>query len=406
MLKIIASNTLAQLVAKFVGAGLTFLTTLIIIRLSGTIVFGDLTKALVLIAIGFAVIDFGLNALVVRQFGEEDNLRGGFLDLLLTRLALSVVVVVALNLLVQVLPGGYTSEIKSVFWLGSLAIVFQGIFTSCNAVFQSQENYWRPTLSTILGATLGASLTYYYVLSFPTLAHFLLANTLGYLLMAICSLLLLPRFYDFKTLRLSAIFILLHSALPLATILLASVLASKFDTVVLGIFRSSSEVGEYGFAYRIFDVILVLPVFIMNATYPGLIRATKEKSESLIKQISLFMFISGIFAAILIYLLSPLIYLIRPGLFLSVQVLKILALTTPLFFLTAPLMWQQISQHQEKKVFRIYFFAALINVALNLLFTPAFGVVSSAVITGVTELFILISLVYSTYIMSNNILKF
>lgn len=405
MLKIIASNTLAQLVAKFIGAGLTFLTTLIIIRLSGTIVFGDLTKALVLIAIGFTVIDFGLNALVVRQLGEADNLQGGFIDLLLTRLALSAVVVVALNLLVQVLPGGYTSEIKSVFWLGSLAIVFQGIFTSCNAVFQSQENYWRPTLSIILGAVLGATLTYYYVLSSPTLAHFLLANTLGYLLMALCSLLLLPRtqFENWRIYDLRFVFTLLRAGLPLASILLASVVASKFDTVVLGIFRSSSEVGEYGFAYRIFDVILVLPVFIMNATYPGMIRATKEKSESLIKRISLFMFISGIFAAILIYLLSPLIYLIRPGLFLSVQVLKILALTIPLFFLTSPLMWQQISQHQEKKVFRIYFLAAFINVALNFLFTPAFGVVSAAIITGVTELFILISLVYSTYIMSNNV---
>ena len=187
----ILSNTLAQLVAKFVGASLTFLTTLIIIRISGTTVFGDLTKAFVLIAIGFTVIDFGLNAVVVSQFGEGNNLARGFTNLLIARLVLSAVVVVALNLLVQVLPGGYTPEIKSVFWLGSLAIIFQGVFTSCNAVFQSQENYWRPTLSTILGATLGASLTYYFILSSPTLAHFLLANTLGYLLMAICSLLLL-----------------------------------------------------------------------------------------------------------------------------------------------------------------------------------------------------------------------
>ncbi len=115
------------------------------------------------------------------------------------------------------------------------------------------------------------------------------------------------------------------------------------------------------------------------------------------------MFAAGIFTATLIYLLSPLIYLIRPGLFLSVQTLKILTLSIPLFFLTAPLMWQQISRHQEKTVFRIYFLAVLINVALNFLFTPAFGVVSAAIITGATELFILISLVYSTYIMSNNV---
>ena len=84
---------------------------------------------------------------------------------------------------------------------------------------------------------------------------------------------------------------------------------------MLGIFRSSSEVGEYGFAYRIFDVILVFPVFIMNALYPRLVKATKEQSHSLIKQISQVMLLVGIIAATLIYLLSPLIYLIRPACF-------------------------------------------------------------------------------------------
>ena len=60
MFKKIATNTLAQLVAKFFGAGLTLLTTYYIIRLAGLELYGNLTKVLVLVAVGFTAIDFGL----------------------------------------------------------------------------------------------------------------------------------------------------------------------------------------------------------------------------------------------------------------------------------------------------------------------------------------------------------
>lgn len=396
MLKKIASNTLAQLTAKFVGAGLTFLTTALIIRLSGTDIFGDLTKSLALIAIGFTVIDFGLNAIVVRNYGRGQNINKSFSELLITRFVLSLAIVFIFNIFIQLLSGGYTGEIKSVFWIGSLAIIFQGIFTSCNAVFQAQENYWRATVSIILGTTLGAGLTYYYTLTSPSLANFLIANTSGYLVMAISSL-FMTRISLINSIKSTKnILTLFKSALPLGAILLASVVASKIDTIILGVYRTSSEVGEYGFAYRIFDVILVLPAFIMNAVYPRLVKETAVRSARLIKQISVFMFASGLLIAIFSFYLSPLILIIRPSLELSVLSLKTLVISLPFFFLTAPLMWQQISLGQEKKLFRIYLIAALINAGLNFLFTPTYGVISASLITGITELFIYLALLYSS----------
>jgi O-antigen/teichoic acid export membrane protein len=91
--KSVINNTLAQLFAKFIGAGLTFLTTAIIIRLSGADLFGDLTKSLALIAIGFTAIDFGLNATTVRLLSETKNKREVMGELISTRLLLSLVMV-------------------------------------------------------------------------------------------------------------------------------------------------------------------------------------------------------------------------------------------------------------------------------------------------------------------------
>ena len=108
------------------------------------------------------------------------------------------------------------------------------------------------------------------------------------------------------------------------------------------------------------------------------------------------MLVSGIIIASFAFMLSPLLLYIRPSLTLSVASLRVLLLSLPFFFLTTPLMWQQITLHKEKTLFWIYFFAALGNTALNLSFAPHYGVLASAIITGITELFIYLSLLYTS----------
>ena len=242
---------------------------------------------------------------------------------------------------------------------------------------------------------MGAGLTYYFILTSPTLSHFLLANTLGYLAMALCSLYfvtpLIPKSY---LLNPKSILILFKAAIPLGAILLASVAASKFDTVILGVYRASSEVGQYGFAYRIFDVLLVLPTFLMNAVYPSLVNQNTKNSSGLIRQIYVFMLLSGLTLAVITWYLAPLISTIRPELNLSISSLRLLSLSLPLFFLTAPLMWFEISQNRERRVLYIYLSATMVNIALNIIFIPSYGAIAAAIVTGVTELYILLSLLY------------
>ncbi len=396
MFKIIASNTLAQLVAKFVGAGLSFITTLFIIRLAGPSAYGDLTKSLVLVAVGFTVIDFGLNATGVRLFASNPSPRPILTDIINTRLTLSLVTILILNAFVLVLPGGYSTEIKSVFWVGSLAIFFQGVCTSMNAYFQYRQNYWFTTVATITGALIVAGLTTYYTYVAPSLLHYLLAYTLGYATSSLLSVAFAKRLVTL-TFSLARILGLLKDSLTLGGILLASVIASKLDTIILGVFRSSAEVGEYGFAYRIFDVLLVLPVFVMNAMYPQLVKANLATASRLIKQSLTSLAVFGLAFALLTYLAAPWILSIRPGLSLSVTSLRLLSLSLPVFFMTAPLMWGLISAQREKVVLQVYFVAAILNGFLNLILIPRFGAPVAALNTGLTELFILTGLLYYSF---------
>lgn len=400
MLKAVASNTMAQLVAKFFGAGLTLLTTYYTIRLAGLPLYGDLTKILVMVAIGFTVIDFGLNAEAVRYGTTPARLRSVLGSVILTRLLLSILVIGILNLVIYFLPGGYSPAVKHIFWLGSLAIIFQGLFTSSNSYFQSTLSYWHSTLSVVVGSLTGTALTLYYLFTSPTLPHLVLANTIGYLVMALSSLLMLctsGALVPEKCLQTRSGLggPLLRRALPLGLILIASVLASKVDTVILGIFRSSSEVGEYGFAYRIFDVILVLPVFVMNSLYPVLIRRQGGASLApLVRRTTLAMGTLGLIVALALWLSAPLVLFVRPELTLSLQILRLLSLATPLFYVTAPLMWALISARRDQIVLWVYLAAAIFNTLANLVFVPSRGAPAAALATGATELLIFLALLY------------
>lgn len=389
---IILSNTSYQLLAKFTSVLLTFITTILLIRLGGPDLYGELTKALSLIAIGFTATDFGLNAVAVRA------MRGGtktqiqvLTDTVLARGLLSLLVTLGVNLLMFLLPGGYSFALKEVFWLGSLSIIFQGLYTSINAWFQRKLTYWKMSLSTVLGTLLGSLLSIYFVIFAPTLFNLLFATTLGYLVMSLSSLKLAGLHLSFRSSLNSALALLRHS-LPLGLILFANVVSSKVDTIVLGVFRSSAELGQYGFAYRIFDVALVVPSFVMNSIYPLLLDAKSGSKRRLIRLSSIFLLTLGVMGGFTLWLLAPLITHIRGDLPLAILSLQLLALSLPLFYITSPIMWQLIEAGLEKKLLLVYVTAATVNASLNLFFVPLFGVVSSAVLTGLTELIILLGL--------------
>ena len=389
MLKAVASNTLAQLVAKFFGAGLTLLTTYYTVRLAGLDLYGDLTKIIVLVALGFTSIDFGLNADALRRSQNKLELQKRLGSVLITRLFLSFVAAVLLNIVIFTLPGGYSSEVKSIFWLGSLAIFFQGVFTSGNAYFQYNLQYWSSTLSTILGAFTTTTLTLYFLWHSPTLLSLVFAMTAGYFVSAITSLLLLPKIHEFH-INFRNIYHTLKSSSILGFILVASVLSSKLDTILLGIYRPSSEVGAYGFAYRVFDVVLVLPVFVMNSLYPLMLKNIQNLLSTTLYSLGML----GVFAGITTYVLAPLILLIKPDLFLSLETFRLLSLSLPIFYLTAPLMWHLIAKNHERQVLTTFLLATTLNLLLNLTFIPRYGAPSAALVTGITELFILLSLLY------------
>ena len=85
---------------------------------------------------------------------------------------------------------------------------------------------------------------------------------------------------------------------------------------------------------------------------------------------------------------------VKPEFAAGIGELRLLGLTLPLFFVTAPLMWHLISLGKDKVLVPIYTLALIVNAAINLLFVPRFGALASIVGLAVSETSTLLLLLY------------
>ncbi len=198
---------------------------------------------------------------------------------------------------------------------------------------------------------------------------------------------LLPQLsFSFQLERFKKIFLLTW---PLGLTLIFNLVYFKIDKFLIPVFRSFQELGFYETAYKVFDFTLVFPVFFMNSVFPILAKMTKDKTgyQQVFKKALLVLLITSFFGLLVGLLVAPLIVTIIAGqaLPLSILVLRVLFFSLPLFFLSALLMWDLILKNQQKFLVFIYGAGLIINLVLNLLFLPQYGILAAAVNTGLTE---------------------
>lgn len=344
---------------------------------------GVFTLSLTYLSIFYLLADFGFNAHLLRQGWEEK-----WPNLLGTRLIWAAVLV-ALSLgLLPFLPFA-TSTFSQAVWFGAPAIVGSAVFVSCNLIFQSRHRYDLSVLSSSIG-TLGGLAFFVYLVRGNYPVHFLLiSQMLGWLIIGFLSLILINKLVKNTSPAYSLSFAtnLVKDSWPIAATLALNVVYFRVDSFMISVMKSNTDVGIYNLAYSIFQTVLVLPTFIMNAYYPVLLKSFKE-----VKKIGAILLGLAVLATISIYFLAPEIIklLTAKGFSGSIQSLQILCLSFPAFFISSLLMWVLVTRGKYKTMLLIYLIGLMVNFILNLVFIPAYSFLGSAYITAISEYLILV----------------
>lgn len=396
----IASNTLYQLLGKLFTTASTLLITVLITRLLGANSFGEYAIVISFVTPFFIMSDFGLNAVVSRDFvNNEDEIKKRFKTILGLRIAIAFCLMVlgasALSFT------NYATSIKIATLVGLILVFSQSVYSSCNIIFQAKLSYQYPAVGQFLSSLVSLALVFLAIkLNFGVLGV-LVGFVVGNLLMALTSLYFTKKYlwgnaplidsgYWKKTLT---------TSFPIGSALILNVLMVACDRVILSFMVPAYAVGVYSLAYKIFEVVLVFPTFFMNAMYPVFVKSNLESKEKFSKSLSFafsLMTFSYILSTFLIIALSgkiiPLIW--GSEMVASVLPLKILMLGSLAFFLSSPFSWALVALNKQKSLPAIYFVGFLLNVVLNILFIPKYSYLASAYITIITEFVVLLAVFY------------
>ncbi len=394
----IAANTFYQLAGKGFSILTNILVLALITRALGVEQFGEYILVTTVPTFLYLVGDFGLNAVFLREVAQDSNHVKKFGSLLSLRMVLAAVS------LVLGLAYAFFYPHDPLIRLGiivALTTVFtQGVFVSLNALFQHNLRYDLSVLAGIVAHLATAGLVVWGFLAGAGFLFFVAAWAATAFVLGVVAFLLSgkiserPRFaWDLRWIRR-----LLILSSPIGLMLIFSQINSMADVFLLRALDSAEAVGIYRLGYKVFENILPIPIFFVNALYPVMLLDHKQSIGVLYKRLSRALGVLLAAAAVLIIVVFPLapflIFVLGGESFeASSVVLRILTLSLPLFFVSAPLQWFLITVGKEKILPLIYAIAAFSNVLINILFIPRFSYYASLFATIFAEVLVLILLV-------------
>lgn len=392
ILKKILTQSAFQLVGKAISSITTLLVLFIIARNYGKEGTGIYTLALTYLAFFYLAVDLGLNAYVLPKLTDKTQAS----KLYSLRLIISLFLFIIANLLIRFMPFNSPIFSQAVFF-GSATIIFYGIVSSTNLIFQSKLRYDLSIAGGIINGLLNLLLVWYLVKSQVAVPYLLLGPLLGWAVGAIIASILVSfhQKLNFTLVNLEYVKSIFKNSWPISLTLILNVVYFRIDSFLISSIHGIASVGVYNLAYQFFQTALVVPTFIMNSFYPLMLKQFEESKVRFLKQfklVGLVLLGISIFGIILTFALSPFLINLTAGKDFSdsIKILNLLSLGFPAYFISALLMWALVVLKKYRTMFLIYLVGLLVNFLLNLIFIPHYSYFASALITGFSEYLILI----------------
>lgn len=175
---------------------------------------------------------------------------------------------------------------------------------------------------------------------------------------------------------------------------------SSIDMLMLGVMRSSADVGVYSAAYRILNQVLVSYYLLTSVIYPVLARQTLQaRRKALSPRLLCLLMGLGVAIALLISVArrSLIVLLFGPQFMTATVLLLLLAWAIPFDFVTSYLSAAYIAWSMERYVLFCMAGASGVNIVLNLLLIPKYGALAAAINTLASYAILLITLVVAGY---------
>jgi O-antigen/teichoic acid export membrane protein len=391
LFKKIVINSSLQFIERILSMGLSFISSIFIIRYFNKTDYGIISYANSYIAVFSILANLGINSIIIRELVKnKDNspklIGTGFFILFIGSILTSVVVILSSiiynprNITTILIIFSITTIINSLSIINNyfqfsiktsylaIAMIIQDMFDflsklllikfKCNIlVFASQ---------TIISSIILYSILYYFYLKK-----------------------LSPQYYWKIDLKLAKY--ILQQSIPLAISGMMISIYTRIDQIMLMYYYGLTKVAEYNVSIKLLELVYIFPMILIPNIFPILIQNFKTsaiKFEILFIKILRYICLIGFIITLLIFILSPyminLIYGVKylnAGYFLRYLSLCII----PVFIGVVSSLWQQINNLQNKQFYQTVI-GLFICIILNFILIPkynCYGAIASLVIAQI-----------------------
>ncbi len=275
----IASNTIVQIAGRFVGNLLGVVTIAVMTRSLDRDGYGAFTTAVSFLQFFGILVDFGLTLTMTRMISDDRHDESAVASNVLTLRLVSGAAFFGLAPIVALLFP-YAPLVKTAIAIGALSFYAMTTSQVLTGIFQKHLSTNKTALAdvcgrlTLLAGVVAAAATGAGLL--PVIASLVAGNMvqLGVSFSYARKITRLELAFDRKMWR-----TIIRESWPIGLSIAFNLIYLKGDVIILSIFRPQSEVGLYGAAYKVLDVVTVVPTIFMGLMLPILARAWTSGSR-------------------------------------------------------------------------------------------------------------------------------
>ena len=411
MIKKKTFNALALLwLGTLLGAGLAFLTQIILARKLGSEYFGLFSAVLAMITLVTPLAGFGISQLWLKVFGQEGWNAKTWLKPSFDFVILSTILVF-ISLYIWAFWGSHDQLTRSLFLILSFYILGQVSVELVSSKLQLEEGYLNLAIWQFFPHFMRFLLVSILLFGFN---HWSSLENVAYIYTFISIILLLVAIVQLRNMNNESFSLKGHqkkkskkdfdvslnkifqNAWPFGMAAFFYLIYFQSDIVLIKYIIGDHEAGTYNVAFTIMVAIYMFPgVLYQKFLLPKIHRWAnhdKEKFYEVYYKGNIIMLILGLIAMILVWLLSDLSI---PFLFgyeykNAVPILNILAVSSPIIFVAFSAGATLVTQEHMKRKVKYMGIVALVNLSLNLLIIPFYGALGAAITTVLSNLLLLI----------------
>jgi len=389
--QIIFKNTFWLTTAEIISRFLKLILIISVARALGATEYGKFVFALSFISIIVIFFDFGISSITTRELSRgkeyEDEYPAIFSLKMILGLGAFLLIIIGSFFVTQ---DTTIQKIIRILAIYAITLNFSEIIFS---FFRARQIMEYEALARIIQAILVTGVGLFVISKFASVENL----SLSYLFAGLFASIVILIFFHFKIFHIkfsyqkSVWMKFLSMSWPLGLGAVFGSVSIAIGLIMMGYFSLITEVGLYGAADKIINVLFLPFAIIAQSFYPMLSKSFKESKEVLQKvwnyQMELRMFILAPLVAGTMVLVSRIINLIYgPDFILSVLVLQILIPGVGFFYLSSIFSQILVVINEQRKTVIVAFLGAVISIILNLILIPKFsfyGVALSVFIVAV-----------------------